>query len=482
MCSALRLRHLPLLEALLAFSLLTPASGASQEAGRAGMPCVNTDVPKTVEFRDAVVTALDQEPQLAIARQEVAKARANLTAALTPFLPAVVGTFMDEKFVPSNGIAPITVVGNQIIGGTQTFSSYGSLGLTWNVFSGGKDIAGRRGARASSRSSRAALESQLNDTLTGLFQAYGDLFDAQRSVLEQRRTSALLREMQARAEERFTHGDGTSIAVDQARNKASDSERSLFQACHTVATKSAALAKAAGMRLTVGFLLGVSESLPPLDVERAGVIPADQDSWLEHDPAVIAAMENVTVAETKLRQAKAAFGPTISIVGRRDFLGQNPDGLGAANRDIGPNSYRIGVQVQQAILPFTSESAAVSGARADFREAELKYAQATTDAQGRVQESWAMQRETLAALQEARASLESSQRVLTLTESLYRAGRTDVDNLQNAQIDLEKSRSLLERTASDLLVADWLFYRAVHPKEFMAALAERLSVELQLSD
>ena len=475
-----QLRRFPAFALLLVSGFLVSGVSLAQETARGGMPCVSTDAPSTVEFRDAVVTALDQEPQLAIAREEVTKARATLKAAITPFLPSVIGTFMDEKFVPTNGSAPVTVVGNEIIGGTQTYSSYGSLGLTWNLFSGGKDLAGWRGAQAGSRSSRAGLESQLDDTLTGLFQAYGDLFDAQRSVLEQRRTTALLREMQARAEERLAHGDGTTIAAEQASNKAADAERSLFQACHTVATKSAALAKAAGMRLAIGFLLGVSDSLPPLEAAAVGVIPADPDSWLEHDPAVVVAKENVTVAETKFRQAKAAYAPTISVIGRRDFLGQNPGGLGDANRDIGPNSYRIGIQLQQPILPFTSETAAVSGASADVREAESKYVQATNDAQGRVQEAWAAQREMLSAMQGARAALESSQHILTLTQSLYRAGRTDLDSLQNARIDVEKAQSQMERATSDLLVANWLFYRAVHPGEFLAAVAQRLSVELQL--
>jgi len=434
-----------------------------------------------VEFRDAVITALDQQPQMVIARQEVAKARASLTAALTPFLPALTASFVDEKFVPANGTTSVTVVGSEVIGGTRTYSGYGALGVTWNLFSGGKDVAGYRGARAGSRSARAQLESQLDDTLTGVLQAYGDVFDAQRSVLEQRRTAALLREMQGRAEERLAHGDGTTIAVEQASNKASQSERSLFQACHTLATKSAVLAKASGMRLAVGFLLGVGNPVPRIDAQTVGDIPAGSDSWLEHDPAVIAARENVAVAEAKLRQAKAAFGPTISLVGRRDYLGQDPAGLSDANHAITPNSYRIGIQVQQPILPFTSESSAVAGARAELREAQAKYSQASTDVQGKVQEAWAVQRETLSAQQEARTALQSSQHILGLTDSLYKAGRTDLDNLQSARIELEKAQSLVERTTSDLTVANWLLYRALHPSDFIVTLAERLEVKLDLS-
>jgi outer membrane protein TolC len=474
------LRRILLAAVLSAGGWFAPGFCPAQTAERVSMPCASNEPPKTVEFRDVLVAALDQQPQLLIARAEVDKARANLTAALTPFLPALTASFVDERFVPSGAIAPVTVVGNEVIGGTQTYSGYGSIGLNWNLFSSGKDVAGYRGAKAGSRSSRAALESQLDDTFTGLLQAYGDLFDAQRSVLEQRRTSALLREMQTRAEERLAHGDGTTIAVEQASNKASESERSLFQACHAVATKSSALAKQAGMQLPPGFLLTVGAPLPALDADRAGHSPDGTDAVLDHDPSVIAARENVTVAEAKLRQAKAAYGPTISLFGRRDYLGQDPSGLSAANHNIAPESYRIGIQVQQPILPLTSESSAVSSARAELREAQAKYSQAIRDAESRGQESWATLQETAAAALQARTVLESSQHLLALTESLYKAGRTDLDDLQSARINVEKQQSLLERTASDLLVANWAWYRAQRPSEFASTIAGQLHVDLYI--
>jgi outer membrane protein TolC len=421
-------------------------------------------------------------PQLVVARAEVEKARANLTTALTPFLPSVSLTFVDERFIPRNGGTPVTVVGNQVIGGTSNYSGYASLGLSWNFFNSGKDTAGYHGAKAAVRSSKAGLESQLDDTLEGVLQAYGDLFDAQRSVLEQRRILSLLQEIQGRAEERFRNGHGTTIAVEQASSKVLESERSLYDGCRAVADKSAALAKAAGMRLPASLRFAPGGTTPMIEVADGDQNRYAIDTLLERDPAVVAAREAVTVAEAKLSQAKSAFGPSAQLFAARDYLGQDPGSLAAANRDIAPNSYRFGIQVQQPLLPFTSETGAVRSAHADLREARAKYDQAMLDTQARLEEAWSAREQAVASAAAAREAVHASQRILDLTDSVYRAGRTDLDNLQNARIGLEKSRSLEERSAADLAVANWNVYRAVNPDGFAPQVARQLQVTLEPAD
>ena len=78
----------------------------------------------------------------------------------------------------------------------------------------------------------------------------------------------------------------------------------------------------------------------------------------------------------------------------------------------------------------------------------------------------AAQQEAEASLRAARSSLVESQKVLTLTQSLYHAGRTDLDNVQHAQMDRDKAeaetRSLVSRRAS----AEWAVARVLQPDRF----------------
>ena len=79
--------------------------------------------------------------------------------------------------------------------------------------------------------------------------------------------------------------------------------------------------------------------------------------------------------------------------------------------------------------------------------------------------SIAAQQEAEASLRAARASLGESQKVLTLTESLYHAGRTDLDNVQHAQMDRDKAetKSLVSKRAS----AEWAVARVLQPARLL---------------
>ena len=64
--------------------------------------------------------------------------------------------------------------------------------------------------------------------------------------------------------------------------------------------------------------------------------------------------------------------------------------------------------------------------------------------------------------------------MLTLTESLYRAGRTDLDNVQHARMDRDKAeaetRALVSRRAS----AEWAVAGVVQPTRFADVLFGKL--------
>jgi len=67
--------------------------------------------------------------------------------------------------------------------------------------------------------------------------------------------------------------------------------------------------------------------------------------------------------------------------------------------------------------------------------------------------------------------------VLTLTESLYKAGRANLDDLEHARIDLQKIAA--ERTAltSETALAAWDVERTLSAGAFPTALMQRVGVE-----
>jgi outer membrane protein TolC len=147
-------------------ALCSAVTEASVSQAAAPQPsCASEQAVAAINLADAVAQSLSDEPKLAIAKETLAESRADLSASTAAFLPAGQLLVDEERFAPSNGEAPVQVVGNNIIGGPKSDSAYGALNLTWNLFSSGKDMAGYRGAKAAVRATSAGLDSQLNDTL-----------------------------------------------------------------------------------------------------------------------------------------------------------------------------------------------------------------------------------------------------------------------------------------------------------------------------
>lgn len=71
----------------------------------------------------------------------------------------------------------------------------------------------------------------------------------------------------------------------------------------------------------------------------------------------------------------------------------------------------------------------------------------------------------------------AAQQVYLLTQSLYKAGRTDLDNLEHAQLDLDKIQADLLTLSSQRTVANWDVVRAFQSARFAHQLLHQLNIE-----
>lgn len=126
-----------------------------------------------------------------------------------------------------------------------------------------------------------------------------------------------------------------------------------------------------------------------------------------------------------------------------------------------------------------TEVAAVDKARAELRKAQAGYDQARIEAETKLRGALSAQREAEASFIAAKTSLGESQQVLTLTESLYHAGRTDLDNVQRAQMDRDKAEADTRMLASKRASAEWAVARAMMPKLFPDALFGQLHLQVE---
>ena len=441
--------------------------------------CSDTTHVQPLDLAAAVSQSLQTQPQLIIAREDVLEARSDVRAAVAPFVPNVQFSFTDERYVSANGNSPVVVVGNTVLGGAQTKSGYASISLDWNLMNSGRDVAAFHGARVGVLAASSGLDSQLEDTLLTVLQDYADLYEAQAAARSDASIRELLAAIEARSIERYQNGHGTTVAIGQARTAELQAAQTLNRDCRSVAEKSAALAAAIGIHVALGHRLEVGESLP-LPKPVAGADDSTlRDDIVSKDPAVVAAEQKVEQAKAKLHQAERAFGPSVSLSVRRDYLGQDADSFGRANRSIAPSDYRIGLSFVQPLFPVATEVAGVSRTRAELKKAQATFEQARLDCEKRISGALGAQQEAEASYVAARNSLGESRHVLELTQSLYRAGRTDLDNVQHSQIDVEKSSMDTQMLASRRSSAEWAVARALLPEQFPDLLFDHLHLQVQ---
>lgn len=434
--------------------------------------CAGADRPQRIDLAAALDSAMHEQPDLIMAHEDVSVARAQVKAAGAAFLPSVQFIADEERYVPNHANAPVVVIGNNVIGGAQSKSAYGSFSLNWNLMDSGKDLAAYRGAKAGVRAAGDTLDSTFDDTLIGVLRAYADLFESEIRV----RAAALglrsARRIEARATDRYQHGHGTMIAVGQASASVSRAEDSLNRACRRVADKASDMAEAIGRQMPSDQRLSVVAALPlpvvDLDVDRATRRAIDET------PAVRAAHEKVNEARQALMRARRSFGPSLSFSIRRDYLGEDLRSLSIANDRIAPNDYRMDLTLEQPLFSMRTELAQVDKERAALRKAEAAYDKARLTVQTRLRDALSAQREAQGAYRDAQGNLADAQRILTLTRSLYEAGRTDEDNVDRARMDRDRARADLDTAKSRRALAQWVAARALEPGEFAGLLAREL--------
>ena len=456
------------------------ASGPPVESvgGSLASSCGETEPGKQLGLAQAVVQALNLQPQLIIAEAEEFASQSDLTAAKTAFLPQIDFSQIEERYVPSNSTQPVVVVDNTVLGGAQTKTAYGSLSLQWNLWNDGQDVAAYHGAQAGVRAATYGVDAQLDKTLLGVLQAYADLYAAEVTTRDDAVAATGLEAIQVRSEKRYARGYGTEVAVGQARVAALNAAQTLNGACRDLADKSAALAEAAGLDLVPPHQLGVLEPLPQplLDVLGKGAV----EDLVESSPAVAEAREEVAAAENKLHQAMGAFGPSVSLSIRRDYLGQNTDSFGRANAHIAPADYLIALELTQPLFPLGSQGADVDKARSELRKAQASYRQARLEVQTKLASALSARREAERSYLAAENSLVDAGQVLALTEAQYSAGRKDLDSVDHARMDQDAAEAQLEKLASARAFAQWQAASALFPQQFAAVMLRQLHLQVQL--
>jgi outer membrane protein TolC len=421
--------------------------------------------------------ASEHSSQLITALQELDKARSGVLASRTPFFPTVTASVQAERYVNLNPQDHTgAVVGTTPVGGqASTFSNYPSVSTTWNLYNGGKDIAGYQSAQALERAADADVLDRAAGVLADLIQTYAALKKAELGARYSTRALVRLDGMVNRATRRLSSGFGTNIDISRAQVDRETNEQTRLTSCQDTIRHSSELAQIIGVRLIPGRVYHLLDPIPP--APEVAWSPDHLEERIELDPAVRAAKDRLVSARQKLQQARAGYRPTLALVGRRDWLGQSPDQYRAALGNTSASSYSYGLTLQQALFPFTTVAASVDSAQADVIEAEAKYRQSVIDAEARLRDALNGKIVADMTLESALRSLKAAHNETRLTEELLGRGQADQDAVDRAGLGANKGEQTVETATVDVSLKAWLAFRALSPADFAARILSHLNRE-----
>jgi outer membrane protein TolC len=414
-------------------------------------------------FAQALRFTLDHSPVLNSARAGVSTAEAQKLGSVAAFLPSLTLGNQMQSFTP------VIPSGSSVIGGVVIPNGHGyeanvaTANLTWNLFSGGKDLANYRSSVKALSSASLGLTAALDTTFDQLLTDFAAVCVDQITL-----TTA----------ERIVRLDQELVDLTQRRVQGRmDSQLELLQAQAQMLQAQSALSQARQQHLTDLEKLYVDMGYPP---ERGSVTLRE---WLPDapsidssertaadDPAVTSAQDAVLAAQDKVTAARAEYYPTVSFTFQYNFLGVDSSSIDRAFRATHSNNYSVGLGVSIPLLPFVNVNADIDNARANVMSAQAQYQGALVSATSRIADASFKWSEAKSALDIARRSVELAQRGVQLTQDKLTARQADQRDVDTAEVSAEQAKEALAIAGVNFRLAAWKQYRDLYPKEYPTTL------------
>ncbi|QPH54070.1 TolC family outer membrane protein [Pontivivens ytuae] len=394
---------------------------------------------------DALVRAYNTNPTLEISRaalraadEEVPQARAGLR----PNVDAI-------------GTATLSTNNDRFFGGRDDFTDRETIQLDadWTIFDGGATSAATNAALADVNAQRAALVTAEQNLLLDTITAYMDVRrDLQFVRLAENNVVVIGRQLQA-ASDRFEVGEVTRTDVSQARARLASSRTNL------VTNEGAAERSAETYEAIVGVRPGDLAPPPPTPE-----LPATEEDAIAiamaNEPSLQNLRAQVEASEFRVRQARAAFRPNVSLNGNltagNGFEDGAFDGARSSTRDT-----TVGANVTLPLYRGGALSSAVRQAVANLEQDQAELQDAGRTVSQNVSFAWTN-------LMVARSSIVSARQEITaarvafegIVEEARLGARTTLDVLDTEQ-DLLNAQSDLVAAQRDEVVAAYTLLSAM---------------------
>jgi len=375
------------------------------------------DAQVPVTLQAAVSSALSQHPSVAVARQALAVAQANLAEARAGRniqLALVAGTSY------GNSSDTTTVVPTATSSSVKVSASLELLNLQARY-----QI---RQAEAAVSSAEASLAQARQSAALAAAQAYFSVLRAQ-AVVATRQAAVAQAEAQVRqAEAQVRAGIAARADVLQAQAARAAAQVDLIAARNQVETSFTGLRASMGLRLTDSVSVAAPAAPPVLAQSREQALAGASDR-----PEVVRAHADVAAAQAGLALAEVQAGPLLAVTTSSAYdVWKDPPTTNAV-------VWSIGATVTYSLFDGGLARAAVAAARANLANAQAKETLALQTAQVDALTAWVSLQDAMARVDATRASEAAATEALRAAEGRYQAGAGTIVEVLTARTALQSA-------------------------------------------
>lgn len=402
-------------------------------------PSQTQPAPVKLTLADALKRALAANPQLGVARLEIAAARAQKDLAVASVLPHVQAT---GNLLRNTVESAFDFNGNRVVLLPQNDWNY-KLTVTQPIYAGNRERRALSQARLGVSTAESQAEGAAEQLLLAVVSDYLAMLEGQELLDVERRNLGLTQERRTLAQNLFEAGETTRVDTLRAEADIKAAERRVADAQR--------MRDEAESRLRLDLALE-----GPIAIEATATEPSSLFPRLSDEAALVAAAErqrpevaqaelDVEVAKLEIAKQRGAYFPVLSAEG--DFLSQRSSF--PADR-YGQLALKLTVPIWQG-----GETAArVALARERERQAELRLDEVRRTVREEVRRAFVDLASAEASLGLAREQLAASEAEYSQASDLYRAQELTSLDAQAAENSLAEARRAVTTSRLDRQLAE----------------------------
>ena len=427
-----------LLRGLVAASLIVSAARPTHAAS-------TNAVPETLKLQDCINLALQQNPTILKAREEIRRNQGIIVEVRAQAFPQVTasGSYegidrhaIDAFPFSASGSAtnnPSTLFKNQ----EQPWTAV--VEISQLIYAGGRVNAALRAAKLSDQIAALGFQSAVADTILDVRKDFYQILLDVALVDVREQSVTLLEEQLHDAQSRFDVGSVPRFNVLRAEVELENAKPPLIRAQNDLRISKESLVKLLAIDAP-----NQTNAFTPINFD--GKLVYEHRDWelataleqaIQRRPELLQADRQIAVAKANVQVASSGYKPQASVFGNygwHDYTFANDPG---DTRE----GWTLGANMSWALFDGMLTRGKITEARAQLQEANLDYADTHRQVELEVRQAYSDYLQTLELIEAQKKTVEEAEESLRLAEARFRAGTGTQLDVLSAQTALTEARS-----------------------------------------